>query len=329
MCCFHSNPCVTTSRVIFVKYWILLNPLFNYSLPWVIWSSAKAHKTTLATWVSYLPKARALQTNDFSFLNFWKSPFQAWDMVILPKLVIYCDVYPLYPAVACLPEVPLSWVPVPWQEHFILMVLGFWIFAKLHSRPEKQVFEHRWAFFTKAIARPPMVQLTWVLFLQLENSQLMILGTGSASKVHSKPDLCAFENVVTKSVTFAPIFVLLWRLPCLTGHNSAHRGAIDPGPFSTAREFPADDFRHWKCLKSPFQAWLIRVQSSHTIWYFWAIFGFTPSFFWFSLFLLPLSRFWLIPFKPPSLVPRSGGYKYYTHMYEGEQASTNVDNSLV
>ena len=78
----------------------------------------------------------------------------------------------------------------------------------------------------------------------------------------------------------------------------ARRGAIDPGPFSTAREFPADDFRHWKCLKSPFQAWLIRVQSSHTIWHFWAIFGRTSSFYWFSLFLLPLSRFWLIPFKP-------------------------------
>ena len=40
-----------------------------------------------------------------------------------------------------------------------------------------------------AIAQPPEVQLTQVLFLQLEDSQLMIWGTGSASKVHSKPDL--------------------------------------------------------------------------------------------------------------------------------------------
>ena len=103
-------------------------------------------------------------------------------------------------------------------------------------------------------------------------------------------------------------WTLCW-LPSLNSHSSAHRGAIDPGPFSTAREFPADDFRHWKCLKSPFQAWLIRVQSSDTKGDFWAIFGWTSSFYWFSLFLLPLSRFWLIPFKPPSLLPRTGGYK--------------------
>ena len=32
------------------------------------------------------------------------------------------------------------------------------------------------------------------ILLQLENSQLMILGTGSASKVNSKPEICAFEN---------------------------------------------------------------------------------------------------------------------------------------
>ena len=94
-------------------------------------------------------------------------------------------------------------------------------------------------------------------------------------------------------------FRFFWRVPSLNGHNSARRGAIDPGPFSTARGFPADDLRHWKCLKSPFQAWLIRVQSSDTIWYFWAIFGWTSSFYWFSLFLLPLSRFWPISFEPP------------------------------
>ena len=167
----------------------------------------------------------------------------------------------------------------------------------------------------QAITRPTEVQLTQVLFLQLENSQLMILGIGSASKVHSKPELCVFENVVTKSVTFASILRQIWRLPSLNGHSSACRGAIDPGPFSTARGFPADDFRHWKCLKSPFQAWLIRVQSSDTKGEFWAIFGRTPSFYWFSLFLLPLSRFWPISFEPPLKNPRLrpdflGGLKY-------------------
>ena len=107
------------------------------------------------------------------------------------------------------------------------------------------------------------------------------------------------RNVRLKICHFCLNFETNWRLPSLKGHNSAPRGAIDPGPFSTAREFPADDFRHWKCLKSPFQAWLVRVQSSHTKGEFWAIFGRTPSFYWFSLFLLPLSRFWSISFEPP------------------------------
>ena len=110
--------------------------------------------------------------------------------------------------------------------------------------------------------------------------------------------------MIDKICHFCVNFETNWRLPSLNGHTSAPRGAIDPGPFSTAREFPADDFRHWKCLKSPFQAWLIRVQSSHTKGEFWAIFGQTSSFYWFSLFLLPLSRFWPISFEPPLENPR-------------------------
>ena len=127
------------------------------------------------------PSYKTLQTNDFRFLNFWKSPFQARDMVILPKLVKIlhsrpeiqsieqnwwksCDGYPLWLDVACLPEVPLSWVTVPWQEHFILMVLGFWIFAKLHSRPEKWVFEHRQAIFTK-FGKIPQTQKSFQAWL--------------------------------------------------------------------------------------------------------------------------------------------------------------------
>ena len=155
-----------------------------------------------------------------------------------------------------------------------------------------------------AIARLPEVQLTWILFLWLANAQLMIWGFWIFAKLHSRPEICAFENGLTKSVTFASMLRQIWRVPSLNGHNSARRGAIDPGPFSTARGFPADDLRHWKCLKSPFQAWLIRVQSSHTIWYFWAIFGRTSSFYWFSLFSLPLSRFWPISFEPPLENPR-------------------------
>ncbi len=33
-------------------------------------------------------------------------------------------------------------------------------------------------------------------------------------------------------------------LPSLNGHSLAWLGAIDPGPFSTARGLPADDLRH-------------------------------------------------------------------------------------
>ena len=49
-------------------------------------------------------------------------------VALLPQFWGKIDGYPLWLDVACLPEVPLSWVTVPWQEHFILMVLGFWIF---------------------------------------------------------------------------------------------------------------------------------------------------------------------------------------------------------
>ena len=188
----------------------------------------KLHVTcvTLATWVRcYLPKARALQSNDFSFLNFWKSPFQARDMVILPKLVKILWRLPT-----------LSSCSLPSRG---ATVLGACSMARaLHSDGSRflnfcktplqawetsvwtqmSVFHQFWRNSTDgsplwmAIARPPEVQLTWVLFLQLENSQLMILGTGSASKVHSKPDLCAFENVVTKSVIYpksCPFYELL------------------------------------------------------------------------------------------------------------------------
>ena len=77
-------------------------------------------------------------------------------------------------------------------------------------------------------------------------------------------------------------------LPSLNGHSSASWGAIDLGSFSRASQCQTDDLRllnfcktplHWKCLKSPFQAWHIRVQSSDTKCHFWAIFGQPLSFY--------------------------------------------------
>ena len=195
--------------------------------------------------------ARALYSDGSGFLNFCKTLLQAWEMSVWTQMSNFHQIWrnstdgcPLWTAIAQLPEVQLTWVLFLWLANAQLMIWGFWIFAKLHSRPE----------------------------------------------------ICAFENGLTKNGTFASILRQIWRVPSLNGHSSARRGAIDPGPFSTARGFPADDLRHWKCLKSPFQAWLIRVQSSHTKGEFWAIFGRTSSFYWFSLFSLPLSRFWPISF---------------------------------
>ena len=124
------------------KWHFSLNFRFFWRVPSLNGHSS-AHRGALdpvtgsASKVHFRPEIQSIEQ------NWWKS----------------CDGYPLWLDVACLPEVPLSWVTVPWQEHFILMVLGFWIFAKLHSRPEKWVFEHRWAIFTKFGEIPQMVAL--------------------------------------------------------------------------------------------------------------------------------------------------------------------------
>ena len=116
-------------------------------LPWVLWTQnllrifKYSKLMILGFWISkkvhFRPEISSIEQ------NWWKT----------------CDGYQLCQAVACLQEVPLTWVPVPWQEHFILIVLGFWIFEKLHSRPEKWVFEHRWAFFTNFGENPHTVAL--------------------------------------------------------------------------------------------------------------------------------------------------------------------------
>ena len=54
--------------------------------------------------------------------------------------------------------------------------------------------------------------------------------------------------------------------------------------------------KHWKCSKSPFLDRTMR-ESCHTKWYFRSFFDETVSLFWFSLFLLQLTGFWLISFK--------------------------------
>ena len=156
--------------------------------------------------------ARALHSDGSGFLNFCKTPLQAWETSAWTQISDYHQ---------------------------------FW----RNSTDGCPLWS--------AIARPPEVQLTWVLFLWLANAQLMIWGFWIFAKLHSRPEIWAFENGLPKSGTFASILRQIWRVHSLNGHSSARRGANDPGPFSTARAFPADDFRHWKCIKSPFQAWLM------------------------------------------------------------------------
>ena len=119
------------------------------------------------------PSYKTLQTNDFRFLNFWKSPLQAQDTVT--KLVKI--LWRLPTLTRC--SLPCRGATVLGHYSSARALpsggSGFWIFAKLHSRPEKLVFEHKWAIFTKFGEIPqmlalfewpwlPEVQLTWVLF---------------------------------------------------------------------------------------------------------------------------------------------------------------------
>ena len=56
-----------------------------------------------------------------------------------------------------------------------------------------------------AVARPPEVLLTWILFYLLDNGKLLIMDVESFKKVHLGPEIWLFENELPKSVTFASI----------------------------------------------------------------------------------------------------------------------------
>ena len=85
---------------------------------------------------------RAKKTISFRLWNIWKSPFQAKDMV-LRKLTQICNQYQLLMVIAWLPDLLLTWVPYPWMEQVKLLILGFEIFEKVHSRPEIWSFEYK------------------------------------------------------------------------------------------------------------------------------------------------------------------------------------------
>ena len=165
----------------------------------------------------FFPKAEVLQIIDFSSFNFWKSPFHAWGIVILPELVKI-----------------LWWLPTLTGcslPSIVATVLGYCSMGRaLHSdisrclnyckTPLQTQEVSLWTQMTNfyqiwknsnyncplwtAIACLPEVQLTCILFLWLANAKLMIWGLWIFAKLHSRPEIWAFENGFTKSATFAP-----------------------------------------------------------------------------------------------------------------------------
>ena len=104
-----------------------------------------------ATVLSHCSMARALHSDGSRFLNFCKTPLQAWEMSVWTKTSNFHQIWrnskdgcPLWMAIAWLPEVQLTWVLFQWLANAKLMIWDFWIFAKLHSRPEICVFEMDW-----------------------------------------------------------------------------------------------------------------------------------------------------------------------------------------
>ena len=91
----------------------------------------------------------------------------------------------------------MTWILFYLLDNCKLLLMDVEIFEKLHSEPEIWPFEKLYRnpslcvyFETKSkvpsytvIARPQIVLVTWILFLQLMYGQMLILGTESAPKV--------------------------------------------------------------------------------------------------------------------------------------------------
>ena len=127
--------------------------------------------------------------NDFRFLNFWKSPYQARDMVILPELVKILWWFPTLTrcSLPCRGATVLGHYSSPRALpsggsrflNFCKTPLQAW---ETSVWTQMSNFYQNWRNSTDgcplwmAKARLPEVQLTWVLFLWLANAKLMIWG---------------------------------------------------------------------------------------------------------------------------------------------------------
>ena len=72
------------------------------------------------------------------------------------------------------------------------------------------------------IASLPDMMLNWVLFLELEQTKLLIVGFGIFEKVHSRPDIWSFgptpqKKVVEGSFNF-PLLDTFWHFIDIFGH---------------------------------------------------------------------------------------------------------------
>ena len=79
-----------------------------------------------------VPMARALHSDGSRFLNFCKTPLQAWEMSVWTKTSNFhqnwrnsTDGCPLWTAIARLPEVQLTWILFLWLANAQLMIWGF------------------------------------------------------------------------------------------------------------------------------------------------------------------------------------------------------------
>ena len=147
---------------------------------------------------------RAKKTNSFRLWNFLKSPFLAKD-IVLWRLTPICNQYQLLMVIAWLPDLLLTWVPYQWMEQVKLLILGFEIFEKVHSRPEiwSKMVKIRWGLPSlngRSSASRGASDLKFCT--QHLHAQLLLSPFGSLAKLHSRPEIWAFKHKLSQKWSF-------------------------------------------------------------------------------------------------------------------------------
>ena len=154
-------------------------------------------------------KAKAHQTVDSGFLNCSKTPLQTRDMVFLeyncPKPVAS---HAVWLELACLPGMHFDLDSFPMAGSLPSVDSGFLNFSK---RPLQAWETSVWTWMSSicqiwpnssdgcplwaAVARPPEVLLTWILFYLLDNCKLLIMDVEIFEKVHWGPEIWPLEKL--------------------------------------------------------------------------------------------------------------------------------------